>query len=126
MNLDRETVGDVQVLTLKRSLTGGKETEELLAVADQIAAQGPPRIVIDLRKIDWIGSTGLGALVKVHVSCINREGWLRVAGIGKRIKNVFLVTRLILLFDTFETVDEAIAGLPAGHPRPGDRLEASD
>ena len=108
MLVEQKSFGRVRVLIPTRNLTGGKETEELGAAADQVLGQGTPRIVIDLEKIDWINSPGLGALVKIYISCMNRGGWMRVAGVGKRIKNMLLVTRVIMLFDTFDTVDEAI------------------
>jgi hypothetical protein len=59
---------------------------------------------------------GLGALVKIHVSCCNRGGWLRIAGVGVRIKNVLVITRLIFLFETFDTVEQALSGEESKRP----------
>ena len=109
MNLETHVIGDVHVLTLHRNLAGGKETQELNAAADAIIAKGTPRIVIDLGKIDFLSSLGLSAFVKIHTSCINRGGWLRIARIGKRIHDVLLITRLVMVFETADTVEDAIA-----------------
>src|SRR5262245_4546336 len=107
--MEQRMVGRVLVLTPTENLTGGKETENLTGAASEAFAGDKPRIIIDLAKIDWINSPGLSALVRIHVSCVNRGGWMRVVGVGKRIKNLLVITRVIMLFDTFETVDLALA-----------------
>lgn len=109
MSLDRSLIGKVHLLTPHKHLMGSKETVELVAAAEEIFALGTPHIVIDLKKIDFVNSTGLGAIMKIHVGCQNRAGWLRITGVSKRIKSTFLITRLILVFDTYETVEEALA-----------------
>jgi len=112
MNLDREVRGDVHVLTPRKNLQGGEETQELRRAVEEIAAAGtPPRIVVDLGKVSFMNSVGLGVLVGAHTTCARRDGWLRVARIGSRITNLFLVTKLTLVFDSFDSVDEALAGI---------------
>jgi anti-sigma B factor antagonist len=109
MNVEKRVVENVHVLTPTKSLVGGRESDDLLSAAEEILPQEAPRIVIDLKKIDYVSSGGLGALIKVHSSCIKRGGWLRIIGVGTRIKNIFIVTLLIRVFDTYDTLEEAIA-----------------
>jgi hypothetical protein len=45
---------------------------------------------------------------------VNRQGWFRLARVGDRINAIFLVTKLVLIFDTFETVEEAVNAAPKG------------
>ena len=111
MTLDREQRGDVHVLTPRKNLQGGDETREFQTVVHELVGQGVPKIVVDLGRISYMNSVGLGALVGAHTSCSNRKGWLRVARIGTRIKDLFLVTKLTLVFDSYETVDEAVDGV---------------
>lgn len=113
MTFDREQRGDVVVLTPKKDLQGGDETRALEGALAEIllasdAAKKPPLVVIDLSRISWLNSAGLGSLVKAHSSCSNRQGWVRLTGTGKRIKDLFLVTKLAFVFETFDTVDEAV------------------
>ena len=126
MLVEQRSLGPVLVLTPTRNLTGGKETEELVAAAEQIRDQATPRIVIDLRKIEWISSPGLGALVKIHIGCAKRGGWMRLASVGKRVKDLLLVTRLIRLFDTFDTLEEALAQPEIPEGRAGRQDRPSD
>jgi len=44
------------------------------------------------------------------VSCSNRQGWFRVARTTKKIDNLFLITKLAFVFETFDTVEEALVG----------------
>ena len=116
MNIERRIVEDVRVLTPTTRLPGGQETEDLLKAAEEILAQPLPRIVVDLGKIDYFSSSGLGALVRMHVSCINRGGWMRLVGLGPRLRNILAITSRV--FDTYETLEEAIT-TPRAAERPG-------
>jgi anti-sigma B factor antagonist len=111
MNLDKDARGDVTILTPRKNLQGGEETRDLQQAVQEIVSKGVPKIVIDLGKISYLNSVGLGALVGAHTSCSNRQGWLRIARVGNRIKNLFLVTKLTLVFDSYDSVDEAIDGV---------------
>ena len=112
MSFDKTMVGDVNLLTPKNNLMGGKETTELLAAIEEIAIADHPKVVVDLGKVSYMNSTGLGALVRANTHCLNRQGWLRIARAGSRIKNVFLVTKLVFVFDTYETAEDAVQGTP--------------
>jgi anti-sigma B factor antagonist len=111
MNLDKEKRGDVHILTPRKNLQGGEETRDLQQAVIEIVAEGTPHVVVDLGRISYLNSVGLGALVGAHTSCSNRQGWLRIARVGTRIKNLFLVTKLTLVFDSYDSVDEAIGGV---------------
>jgi anti-sigma B factor antagonist len=110
MTFEHSTVGDVHVLTPKKNLVGKDETQDLLAAVDEVAAKGDPKIVVDLGKISYVNSVGLGSLVRARTTCANRSGWFRLARVGDRINSILMVTKLVLVFDTFETVEEAVTG----------------
>lgn len=109
-SLEQQVHGDVHLLTPRKDLMGGNETKELSTAIAEIVERGTPKIVVDLGKVSFLNSTGLGALVAGHVSCKNHQGWLRLARSTKRIDNLFLITRLAFVFETFETVEEALVG----------------
>ena len=114
MPLERELRGDVHVLVPRKDLLGGKETQELQKAIEEIVEAGSPRIVVDLGKISHMTSVGLGVLVGAHTRCIRREGWLRIARVGRRIKDLFLVTKLTLVLDTYDSIEDAVAQVPRG------------
>ena len=114
MTFEHTTFGDVHVLTPKKDLVGRDETLALLGVIDEVVGRGAPKIVLDLGKISWVNSTGLGSMVRMRTTCATHNGWFRLARVGERINQIFLVTKLVLVFDTFESVEEAVAGAHKG------------
>jgi anti-sigma B factor antagonist len=109
MKLDVKEQGAAAVIFVKGNLMGGPET---LAVHDKVRellGQKKPHLVIDLSGVAWINSSGLGMLMGCLTSVKNAGGELRVTGVTEKVKNLFVITKLITLFDTHETVDEAIA-----------------
>jgi anti-sigma B factor antagonist len=111
VTLDKELRGDIWVLTPKRDLMGGEETRDLEQAIREVADAGPPRIVIDVGRISYLNSTGLGSLVSAHMACQNRQGFLRLSNTSKRIKNLFIITKLAFVFETFDSVEEALANI---------------
>ena len=76
--------------------------------------RGVKRVVIDLSKADLMDSCGIGEMIAGLTSMRNAGGDMRLAGLKKRIRNVFLMTRLLgSVFQDYETVDEALASFNA-------------
>jgi anti-anti-sigma factor len=101
-------VGDVHVLIPARNLVGGEETRALTNAVAQLATDSNAKVVMDLRRISWVSSLGIEGLRRIHRTCEEHAGWLRLAGAGRRIENVILTMRLDWVFDTFDTVEEAV------------------
>ncbi len=109
MTLERTMLGGVCVLTPKRNLTGGSETRDLTTAVDEATAGGATKVVIDLGRIDWVNSMGLASLQRIRLRCNEYAVPFALAHVGGRIKNLMLTTRLVILFDTYETLEEALA-----------------
>jgi len=105
---DHRLENDVHVLTPKRNLVGGQETVALRSAVQELAIDPTPKVVLDLHRINWVSSLGVEELRRVHHSCAERNGWMRLACIGERIENIILTMRLDWVFDTFDTVEEAL------------------
>jgi anti-anti-sigma regulatory factor len=103
---ESRVVGDVHVLTPRKNLVGGEETK---ALAGAIASLPNPKVILDLQRINWVSSLGVEGLRRMHQSCSDRDGWLRLIYVGTRIKDVLLTMRLHWVFPTFDAPEEAIA-----------------
>jgi anti-anti-sigma factor len=112
--LEKRVHDGVLVLVPQKDLKGGDETREVETEIKDAVAKGTPKVVVDLGKISFLNSTGLGALIAAHLSCQKNGGWLRVARTSKRINNLFLITRLNFVLDTYDTVEDALAAPQAG------------
>ena len=103
--------GKIGVIEVKGSLVGGEETDELRnAVADFIE-QGTKKLIIDLSKVTYLNSTAIGVLVSAHTTFAKNKGRVKLCGINKNINNIFVITKLTLVFDTAETREEAAQAL---------------
>jgi anti-sigma B factor antagonist len=73
-----------------------------------LATERPKLIVVDLGRLDFIESTGLGAIVAGFLRCRRHEGEVRLVGPAPEIAHLLEVTRLNQLFRVHPSVDEAI------------------
>ena len=105
--------GKIGVIEVKGSLVGGEETDELRnAVADYVE-QGNKKLVIDLSKVTYLNSTAIGVLVSAHTTFSKNKGHVKLCGINKNINNIFVITKLTLVFDVMESREDAIKAFEA-------------
>ncbi len=109
MALKEQMRGDVAVLELKGKLMGGDETTEIHVKIKDLINSGAKKVVADVGRVSWMNSTGLGTLMGAMTSLRNAGGDLKLANITEKVESLFVITKLVTIFDTFETVDEAVA-----------------
>ena len=102
--------GKIGVIEVKGSLVGGEETDELRSAVADFVQQGTKKLIIDLAKVTYLNSTAIGVLVSAHTTFSKNKGHVKVCGINKNINNIFVITKLTLVFDTCETREDAVAG----------------
>ena len=102
-------VGSIHILTPKGYLTGGEETEELERAIKHLVEEGNKHLIINLSETQHLNSTALGALISAHSSYSRRGGHMKLAAVDKRIENIFVITKLSLVFDVYPNEELAIA-----------------
>lgn len=110
VNLKIRTVnnGQIGIIELKSSLISEDIINELRdAVADFIE-QGNKKLIIDLSKVNLINSIGLGSLISAYTTFTKSGGEIILTGVGKSVKNVFIITKLTEVFEICDKIDEAI------------------
>ena len=108
MALKEEMKGGIYILEIKGKLMGGPETTEIHKRVKDLAENGVKKIVIDLGKVSWMNSTGLGALMSSLTTIRNADGDLKIARATDKVKSLFMVTKLITIFDSYDSVDDAL------------------
>jgi anti-sigma B factor antagonist len=111
-----EKIGDVAVVTPEGQFWGGKETDDLENVFKELAAQGNAKAVLDLAKVDYLNSTALGVLVSAHSNYSKRGGSIKLTNLDKRVKSIFLITKLTLVFDVCDDNKAALKAFEAAGP----------
>jgi anti-sigma B factor antagonist len=108
MALKEKMFGDVAVVELKGKLMGGPETTEVHDIVKSLIGKGIIKVVIDIGKVTWMNSTGLGAFMGSLTSLRSAKGDLKLACVTEKVKSLFIITKLISIFDTFENVEDAV------------------
>lgn len=109
MQIKEKIDNDVAVLTMKGDLLGEPDTTTIREKIHSLISDELKKVVIDLGGVNYMNSSGLGTLISALTSMRNAGGELRLARVGKKVQNLFIITQLVKVFDTYETVDRALA-----------------
>ncbi len=107
---------DIAILDVRGSLVGGEETDELKSMAADLFEQGNRKLIIDMSGTTYCNSLGIGALVGLHTMFTRGGGQIKLCEMGKGIQNVFVITKLISVFDVEERRSDAISSFQAMEP----------
>jgi anti-sigma B factor antagonist len=77
------------------------------------------RIVLDLGNVSFLDSAGLGALIAARVSAMNRGAGMKLANLTKKIKDQLHITKLVTVFDVYDSVGAAVNSFPHAEPAVG-------
>jgi anti-sigma B factor antagonist len=111
MKIKQKDNDGITILELSGEMYGGPENMKLIEVVEELAAQNRVDLVINLSKVKWISSTGLGILVSARSKFAKHGGVVKLAGPNDRVLGILQVTRLNLLFDVFDNEEAAVASL---------------
>jgi anti-sigma B factor antagonist len=109
MTIKEKMHGSVAVLSLKGNLMGEPDTENFREKIYSLLQDGFSKVVVDMKGVRWISSTGLGSLIAALTSVRNKSGDLRLANVTEKVESVFAITQLVKVFKTYETLDRAVA-----------------
>ena len=108
MQIKHVTSGDVAVLHLQGKIMGGPDATSLHEKLHELIESGTRSVVIDLKEVDWMNSSGLGILIG-GLSAIRKSGGdLRLASVTEKIEEVLRITKLDRVFDVYGSTDEAV------------------
>jgi anti-sigma B factor antagonist len=108
MQIKEKVEEDVAVLTLKGELIGEPDTTDLKTKIHSLVNDDVKKVIIDLGGLKYMNSSGIGTLIATLTTMRNAGGDLRLARIGGKLMNLFVMTQLTKVFDTYETVDRAL------------------
>jgi len=108
MELKTELNGNLMVIFVREERLDAHNSDELKTEMNRIFDQGTKDILLDLKEVRFIDSSGLGVLVSGFKNASTRQGSLRLCGLQTQVKSMFELTRLHRVFDIFQTVDEAL------------------
>jgi len=110
MSIKTRTIfeGKVAIIDVRGDLIGDDDTDAFRAAVADFIEQGNKCMVINMQKVNYMNSSGVGAIIAAHTSYSRNGGEIKLAGISNNVQNLLAVTRLIDIFDVFDNCDEAI------------------
>ena len=109
MKIKEKIENHIAILSLSGKMMGGPETTELHDHIKGLIHDGVKNIVIDLGDVKWMNSSGMGVLMASKTSLDNAGGRLVLARVTEKVQSLLMITQLIKVFETYETVDRAIS-----------------
>lgn len=108
MKFDDSIQDDIVILDISGKIMGGEETTRFHGKIHEYISGNKKNFVIDLSKVEWMNSVGLGMLISALTTVRNAGGKLVLANITK-IESILTITRLISVFEHYDTRDAALA-----------------
>jgi anti-sigma B factor antagonist len=99
----------VHVVSVSGKLMGGPDIGELDERLYALLGKGSQKAVVDLAGCEWINSSGLSILIHHYKKFRDASGELRLANLTKKIERILVIARLTEVFQTYDSVDEAVA-----------------
>jgi anti-sigma B factor antagonist len=113
LHLESRPVGEVLITQCHGRIVTGNEVFTLHAqVADSIDKYGD--VVLQLDHVEFVDSSGLGALMRLVQAARAKGGDLKLSGVPPKVRKVLQLTNLLAHFETYETVEEAITAAYLG------------
>jgi anti-sigma B factor antagonist len=114
MTIEERMAGHVVVLDIAGKLTIDQGAERLKDKINSLISQERTLVLLNLAKVPYIDSGGLGQLVASYGSVMKAGGVLKLANVNARNHDLLSITRLVTVFETFPSEAEAVGsfGLP--------------
>jgi anti-sigma B factor antagonist len=105
----KERIRDgVAILEMSGKLMGGPDAENFDEVLKTLIHEGTCNVIVNLEKVKWVNSTGLGILISGYTTLRKSGGELKLLKVSERIENIFIVSKLFTVFESYQDEDEAV------------------
>jgi len=108
MDIVERTVNDVTILDLKGKMTLGEGDELLKDKINSLLAAGRKKLLLNLEGVPYIDSAGLGEVVRTYTTVSRQGGSLKLLNLTKRIEDLLSITKLLTVFETFDSEADAV------------------
>ena len=108
MKIEPRQVGDVVILDLHGKILIGEGDDALREAVTRLADAGKTKILLNLADVPYVDSAGLGEIVRTYTTVSRKGGKLKLLNLTKKIQDLLSITKLLTVFETYESEDEAV------------------
>ena len=114
--IDSQKIGSVVVLQVRGALTIHERSQALEHAVRAALDGGSRAFVINLQEVSAVDSSGVAQLATTHNAVFSHRGRLALCQLSAKLKEIFAITRLDTVFDTYETEADALAAVTERRP----------
>jgi anti-sigma B factor antagonist len=108
MQMSERKVGGVTVIDVSGKMVASDTGGQLKEKVTSLVESGHKQIVLNLGNLTYVDSSGLGEMVACHGTAMRGGGAVKLANTGKRLQDLLVMTKLLTVFDSYESEDEAV------------------
>jgi len=109
LNISERQVGDVTILDMDGKITIGEGSVALRTAIRRLLEEGKKKILLNLAKVGYIDSSGIGELVSSYTAINKESGELKLLNLTQKLQDLLTITKLLTVFDVYESEEEALA-----------------
>lgn len=110
MNITTEEIKSTVVIQINEERLDAHNSGELKTEIQNLFEKGNLNLLIDMKTVRFIDSSGLGALVSGFKNATTNHGTLKLSSLQPQVKSMFELTRLHRVFEIFPTATDALEG----------------
>ena len=108
MQISERQSGQVMILDLSGRVTLGDGDTLLKDKLHSLLHQGKKNVLLNLGKVNYVDSAGLGAIVSAYTTVTREGGSLKLANVTGKLQDLLSITKLLTVFETYDSEDEAV------------------
>ena len=109
MKIVERQVGDVTILDLHGKIVIGEGDDALREAVTKLVDGGVTKLLLNLADVPYVDSAGLGEIVRCYTTVSRKGGRLKLINLTKKIQDLLSITKLLTVFETFDTEDEGVS-----------------
>jgi anti-sigma B factor antagonist len=108
VNVAHREVEGIEILDLRGRLTAGTEAGTLSEAVSKLVSAGKSKLILNLKHLDFLDSSGLGMLVVCFAALQQQGGVLKLTNVGRRHMKLLVLTKLTAVVELFDNEDAAV------------------
>ena len=113
LRMSTRTIDGILVVDCSGRIVFGEESASLRDTVKKLLGESP-KIVLNMREVNFIDSGGLGTLVSLYTTARSAEGALKLASLSQRVGDLLQVTKLVTIFEIFDDEQAAVNSFKKG------------
>lgn len=113
MTIEERGAGQVVVLDLQGQLVLGESAGVLKDKVRSLLFQGHRQLLLNLARIDYMDSAGLGELIAAYTTVTRQGGAIKVVNLTRRVSDLLAIAKVLTVFDVHDSEEEALKAFGA-------------